>query len=241
VTGDGRDGYAPGAPYDRMIATASAAEIPRAWLEQLAPGGLLEVPLRLRSAGGLQLIPTLLRENGSLRSVSMICGGFMPLRAAPDDLTPYWPMVSITRASGADTERLFVLGGDAIGTLSPSAARRLVATACSEPRSRQLGMRARAKSLAIYVTLRGPAKRLVGAFDGRQFLGGVIARDGRSMALLPGWPTTSRMLVYGTGAAAAELNSLVRDWDRAGRPSESDVELSVSFRNGRSSIRTRWR
>ena len=39
VTGDGREGYARGAPYDRIIVTASAAEIPRAWYEQLEPEG----------------------------------------------------------------------------------------------------------------------------------------------------------------------------------------------------------
>jgi protein-L-isoaspartate(D-aspartate) O-methyltransferase len=101
VTGDGREGHARGAPYDRIIVTASATEIPRSWLEQLVPGGLVEVPLRLHDAAGLQLIPTLRREKDRLRSVSIIAGGFMPLRDGADDLSRYWPMVNVTRTDGA--------------------------------------------------------------------------------------------------------------------------------------------
>ncbi|MFD7454609.1 methyltransferase domain-containing protein [Kitasatospora sp. NPDC059827] len=38
VEGDGRRGWPDGAPYDRIIATCSLLEIPRAWLEQSSPG-----------------------------------------------------------------------------------------------------------------------------------------------------------------------------------------------------------
>lgn len=44
--GDGRSGVASRAPYDRIIATASAGYIPRAWYEQLAPGGRLVMDLQ---------------------------------------------------------------------------------------------------------------------------------------------------------------------------------------------------
>ncbi|MFI1189733.1 methyltransferase domain-containing protein [Streptomyces californicus] len=45
VTGDGEQGYPTAGPFDRIIATASVREIPRAWLEQLRPGGTLLAPL----------------------------------------------------------------------------------------------------------------------------------------------------------------------------------------------------
>ena len=237
VTGDGREGYARGAPYDRIIVTASAAEIPRAWFEQLEPGGLVEVPLRLREPAGLQLIPTLRREKGLLRSVSMICGGFMPLRADADDLSGFGPMVNVTRVDGATSTPLLVVGGAAARKAS---ARRLVSTACSEPRSRSLGIRAHAKSLGVFLTTRGPAGRTVVVYDGKSFLGGIAANGGRSLALLPGWPTTSKMLVYGGEAAAEELQAFIESWVARGRPGPSDVELTASFRNGASSIRVRW-
>lgn len=45
TTGDGTDGYANLAPFDRVIATAAVREIvPAAWLDQLRPGGRLVAP-----------------------------------------------------------------------------------------------------------------------------------------------------------------------------------------------------
>ena len=44
--GDGLRGYAPGAPYDRIIATGSYHRVPRDWLDQLQPGGILLMNLR---------------------------------------------------------------------------------------------------------------------------------------------------------------------------------------------------
>jgi protein-L-isoaspartate(D-aspartate) O-methyltransferase len=41
ITGDGGFGYAPGAPYDRVIFTAGASEIPPAIFEQTSPSGKL--------------------------------------------------------------------------------------------------------------------------------------------------------------------------------------------------------
>ncbi|HMR72093.1 MAG TPA: protein-L-isoaspartate O-methyltransferase, partial [Rubrivivax sp.] len=42
---DGHAGWPAGAPYDGIIATAAAPELPAAWTEQLAPGGRLVAPL----------------------------------------------------------------------------------------------------------------------------------------------------------------------------------------------------
>jgi protein-L-isoaspartate(D-aspartate) O-methyltransferase len=238
VTGDGRVGYAAGAPYDRIIVTASATEIPRAWLEQLTPGGLLEVPLRVRDSAGLQLIPTLRRDGERLRSVAVICGGFMPLRDSPDDLSRFGPVLNIMRTDGGATAPLLVIAGLPVRS---GQARRLVATACSEPRPRRLPVRASSKALDIYLALRGPSRRMVAVFDGKSYLGGIVARDGRSLALLAGWPTTSKMLVYGQDEAADELERLVHDWVDRGRPDAAEVELTASFSDGTSSIRTHWR
>lgn len=47
VTGDGALGCARGAPYDRIIATAGAWEIPPAWTAQAAPDARMVVPLRI--------------------------------------------------------------------------------------------------------------------------------------------------------------------------------------------------
>lgn len=44
--GDGAEGYAPEAPYDKIISGAAAAEVPEAWKKQLKIGGRLLTPLR---------------------------------------------------------------------------------------------------------------------------------------------------------------------------------------------------
>ena len=55
---DGGYGDPAGAPYDRIIVTAGAWDIAPAWLDQLAPGGLLVLPLSVR---GIQLSVALRR------------------------------------------------------------------------------------------------------------------------------------------------------------------------------------
>jgi protein-L-isoaspartate(D-aspartate) O-methyltransferase len=43
--GNGYEGWADGAPYDRIVVTCAIDHIPPALLEQLAPGGILLLPL----------------------------------------------------------------------------------------------------------------------------------------------------------------------------------------------------
>lgn len=45
IRGDGSKGYEAEAPYDKIIAAASADEIPQAWKEQLKTGGLIVAPV----------------------------------------------------------------------------------------------------------------------------------------------------------------------------------------------------
>ncbi|MEX2228308.1 MAG: glycerophosphodiester phosphodiesterase family protein [Dehalococcoidia bacterium] len=84
VTADGVLGAPASAPFDRIIATASAREIPPAWIAQLRPGGRLVLPFRLNHC---QVIVALDRAGQDLVSVSSVAGGaFMPLRS--DGLDP---------------------------------------------------------------------------------------------------------------------------------------------------------
>jgi len=46
IEGDGSRGYAAEAPYDKIIAAATARETPAAWREQLKPGGTMVFPRR---------------------------------------------------------------------------------------------------------------------------------------------------------------------------------------------------
>lgn len=79
---DGRLGYAPVAPYDRLIAWASAQEpIPDAWAEQVLPGGLIVAPIRTDVG---QFVARLrLTSLGEAAIEQTIEGGFIPLTGEP--------------------------------------------------------------------------------------------------------------------------------------------------------------
>jgi protein-L-isoaspartate(D-aspartate) O-methyltransferase len=56
VTSDGAKGHAPGAPYDAIIVTCGCTDLAPTWVEQLAEGGAILVPLHVAPSGD----PTLL-------------------------------------------------------------------------------------------------------------------------------------------------------------------------------------
>ncbi|HEX5405028.1 MAG TPA: methyltransferase, FxLD system [Pseudonocardiaceae bacterium] len=77
VHGDGELGVPENGPYDRIIVTAGATDLPPAWADQLAPGGRLVVPLRIN---GLTRTVAFERVNGIWRSLDADECGFMPMR-----------------------------------------------------------------------------------------------------------------------------------------------------------------
>ncbi|MQY11452.1 Protein-L-isoaspartate O-methyltransferase [Streptomyces sp. RB5] len=85
LTRDGAVGHAAGAPYDRVIATVGAHGVPHAWMQQLAPGGRLVVPQRLK--GSVSRSIAYEKHNGRWTSVTSAMNTFMPLRRgiADDD------------------------------------------------------------------------------------------------------------------------------------------------------------
>jgi protein-L-isoaspartate(D-aspartate) O-methyltransferase len=246
VAGDGRDGFARGAPYDRIVVTASADAVPPAWHEQLRAGGLLEVPLRV-SPTGAHPIPLLGKTAAGFRSTSILVGGFMPIRAAGEDAAAALkhPMLMASDATGAADEPLRQLAGEALRTLSPAARRRLLSVALGPSRRRPLGLRANTLALALYLSLRVPRRSLV--MSGPRQGIGVITHDGGSLAVIEPWfgrthEWTGWCSVYGDGVAEALLVEQVREWDRRGRPTEHELEISVGFdAAGRSRIGTRYR
>jgi protein-L-isoaspartate(D-aspartate) O-methyltransferase len=76
IVGDGSRGFVEGAPYDAIIVSAAAAEVPHSLLEQLAEGGRLMIPVGPADSQQLQLIRI---ENGQPRiSLYELCR-FVPL------------------------------------------------------------------------------------------------------------------------------------------------------------------
>jgi protein-L-isoaspartate(D-aspartate) O-methyltransferase len=64
--------------FDRIMITVSPWSLPESWVEQLAPDGILVVPLWV--APGLQRVIGLRKRDGRLVSESTVPGGFVPLQ-----------------------------------------------------------------------------------------------------------------------------------------------------------------
>lgn len=135
VGGDGRQGFGRGAPYDRIIVTASGADVPSALFEQLVEGGLLELPLWIDRAGQTQAIVTFRKQEGRLRSVAVLFGGFMPLREAAGAAVPAGGVhLSASERLDGKGRALVSLSGEGLQRLSATGRRRLLSLALSEPR-----------------------------------------------------------------------------------------------------------
>jgi protein-L-isoaspartate(D-aspartate) O-methyltransferase len=75
--GDGTKGWPHAAPYDRIMVTAAAAEIPHALLQQLRPDGVMVLPLG-RDGGG-QMLTRIHREGESFVKQTLGQVKFVPL------------------------------------------------------------------------------------------------------------------------------------------------------------------
>ncbi|BBA98838.1 putative O-methyltransferase [Actinacidiphila reveromycinica] len=80
VVGDGAGGYPEGAPYDRVIATASVGRIPREWIAQTRPGGLVVAPWG-PTYGGEAVVRLTVAEDGTATGPFLGSSAFMRLRA----------------------------------------------------------------------------------------------------------------------------------------------------------------
>jgi protein-L-isoaspartate(D-aspartate) O-methyltransferase len=76
IVGDGSRGFAAAAPYDAIIVSAAAPEVPRALLTQLAEGGRMILPVGAADSQQLQLIRM---ENGQPRIALRELCRFVPL------------------------------------------------------------------------------------------------------------------------------------------------------------------
>jgi protein-L-isoaspartate(D-aspartate) O-methyltransferase len=76
--GDGSLGFAEVAPYDRIIVTAAAPDVPKALIEQLKPEGILLIPV-----GDLSLFQNLMKitknADGKTREENLGGVAFVPL------------------------------------------------------------------------------------------------------------------------------------------------------------------
>ncbi|QNE34839.1 protein-L-isoaspartate(D-aspartate) O-methyltransferase [Leifsonia shinshuensis] len=78
VTGDGTLGWPAGAPYDVIVAAATGPSVPRAWPDQLSPGGRIVMPVG--HPGGAQHLAVFERgPDGTLHERNLGAVAFVPL------------------------------------------------------------------------------------------------------------------------------------------------------------------
>jgi len=77
MVGDGVKGWPKQAPFDRIIVTAAAAEVPPALLEQMAEGGIMIIPLD--TAPGRQDLVRITRDAQGYERERLLPVRFVPL------------------------------------------------------------------------------------------------------------------------------------------------------------------
>ena len=82
LTADAENGAADHGPFDRIVVTVQAADIPPAWIGQLKDGGRLVVPLRMR---GMTRTVAFVRYGDRLVSDGFELCGFVPMQGAGEN------------------------------------------------------------------------------------------------------------------------------------------------------------
>ncbi|MFF1693554.1 methyltransferase, FxLD system [Streptomyces sp. NPDC058257] len=82
LTADAEHGAPDHAPFDRIVVTVQAADIPPPWIAQLKDGGRLVVPLRMR---GLTRTVAFVRDGDRLISDGFELCGFVPMQGVGEN------------------------------------------------------------------------------------------------------------------------------------------------------------
>ena len=85
VAADGRGGHPPAAPFDRIVAWATASMLPQAWVGQVTASGLIVAPMQLAPlAHAVAVVRARRREaEPALAGERIVAGSFVPLTGAP--------------------------------------------------------------------------------------------------------------------------------------------------------------
>lgn len=245
--GDGAHGFPEEAPYDRVVLTVAADDVEPAWVEQMAPGGRLLLPLRIRR--DVQVVVAFERADGHLESVSVHAGSFMPLRGASA-----WRLarsisrgerarlyVSASRPEPVHTDRLWAVLGDRRREIAALAAVQ------SEPwYALDLWLALHAPdSCALHFDPASGAGERVPCLFKVAYMGetcgtlGLLGDDSAALLAPPaGASGTVRVLCYGPDRALGErLAALVEEWAARGRPPASTLRLRIRPKNPGGEVR----
>lgn len=236
--GDGGLGWPEHAPYDRIIATIGAWDIPPAWMAQLAPQGRLVVPLDLQ---GPQRSIAFQPIDNHLESISVVPCGFMRMRgpfAGPEAIHQLGPkpevFLGLADQRPIDADALYAA---------------LAQPGVDVPSGVRVTLNDARHGLGLWLALHEPAIAGLSAI-------GTAAEHGRVPALIeyPGQVDTAIVALVETDALAAlvrldeeeqsfelgarplgpngdrlaqRLVGHIRDWNTQGRPATAGLHVSA--------------
>jgi protein-L-isoaspartate(D-aspartate) O-methyltransferase len=254
VAADGADGYRPGAPYDRVIATVGVSDLAPAWLEQAGPGARIVVPLGVR---GSQVSVAFERSaaDGRWVSRSVVPCGFMRIRGAlagPERTVVLQPGLSLmlpdglTLADGSEADAAALAAfldapATESGTGVSAGSLRLwgfgLWLGTHDRRSSAIS-EDRAADGAPGLLARAPFR-----WPGVTSTAAIADSGGIAVLLLEQpppaegrWTGQAVLEVAGFGphgaALAADLAALVQAWDQAGQPDATRLQVDAYPRSG---------
>jgi protein-L-isoaspartate(D-aspartate) O-methyltransferase len=235
---DGAGGWPDNAPYDRIIVTAGAPDLPAAWTEQLTKGGRLVLPLSLR---GMQQSVAFDNADGHLVSVSIVNCGFMPIRgtlAGPDSLRTLGErpgiFLKLVVDHPVDTVALYsalTQPGEVVPigvTLTPEEAHGGLGLWLAL-REDDLGQLAAVGPAVDYglvpPLLTMPGMTAATVLVGRGGLAALVPHDSADGAEPGG--VAIRTFGADVHGLAERLAARIREWDERGRPSTSDLRIQA--------------
>lgn len=232
---DGDNGYPPNAPYDRILVTVEAADLPETWMRQLAPDGRIVVPLRVR---GQTRSVAFQRLDDRLVADSYELCGFVPMRG-----------------SSARSERLVVLrkgDDDHVGLRwddDQQLDRERLAAAFTSPRTQawseltmvppgafddlDLWLATTQPRYALLATTKAARDRALVTSWSPMGVSALVHDSGDSFAYLTFRPTTAERTEFVFGAVghgphaeeiADEMAHLMTIWDQAVRGTHADFQ-----------------
>ena len=233
---DGGYGYADDAPYDQIILTTGAWDITPAWREQLKPGGRLLLPLSIR--GGHQCVVAFDNQGDHLTSGNVRPTGFISLRGAFAGPTVEMPIGPRGNAAiigdqiDLDAETIYeLLTGHFVDMASG------VPVTWDELYGLRLWLAAREPRTCEFNDVDGPDRIIPLFYQARNADQAICWTDGileeRGIAVFhrdadQAQPFELLVRSYGSDHGVAErLLGHISAWEAAGRPSISDIRITV--------------
>lgn len=235
VCGDGGLGWPDEAPYDRIIATVGAWDLPPAWTSQLAHDGRLVVPLDLR---GVQRSIAFEPTGDHLDSVSVVDCGFMRMTGAfagPEAIHTLGPepgvFLELPEQRPVDVDALYAALADPGADLSSGVRVTLgdvfgglgLWLALYEPATARISAMGAAADQELVPTLTAvPGYAGTVALLGTDALAALVPTDNRrpfELAARPLGPNSQQL--------ARQLVAHIHDWDTHQRSSTTDLHVAA--------------